>query len=211
MGNTRKGRLRMKHNQLLIVFAKNSVLGTVKTRLAKTKGNAFAFDVYRRLVSITEQATMNLQGTDVHVYFSDTIDPNSWSNVRKYVQQGADLGARMRNAFQRGFDQGYERIIGIGTDLPDLSTEVLSEGLIALESHDTVFGPSEDGGYYLIGMRQMLPMIFEEKPWSTEDVLSLTLEQLKANNRTVVTLRTLNDIDILEDLEASWLGREFDL
>ena len=179
--------------------------------MARTKGDAFAFEVYRRVVSITEQATKNFQGADVQVYFSDTIDPNSWSNVRKYVQQGADLGARMRNAFQRGFDQGYERIIGIGTDLPDLSTEVLSEGLIALESHDTVFGPSEDGGYYLIGMRQMLPMVFEEKPWSTEDVLSLTLEQLKANNRTVVTLCTLNDIDTLEDLEASWLGREFNL
>ena len=200
----------MKHKQLLIVFAKNSVRGKVKTRLAKTKGDDFAFDVYRRLVAITEQATMKVRDTDIHVYFSDTIDSDSWPKTQKYVQKGMDLGARMQDAFQRGFDKGYERIIGIGTDLPDLSAEVLQEGLAQLESHDTVFGPSEDGGYYLIGMRQMLPMIFEDKPWSTERLLSLTVRQLNANNLSVATLHTLNDIDTIEDLRSSWLGAAFE-
>lgn len=132
--------------QLLIVFAKNIVLGKVKTRLAKTQGDTFAFNVYRRLVEITERESLKVQNTDVHVYFSDVIVKSKWPNQEKFVQQGGDLGDRMKHAFEQGFSKGYTRIIGVGADLPDLSAEVMEEGLGALNNFDTVFGPSEDDG-----------------------------------------------------------------
>lgn len=199
----------MKQRQLLIVFAKNIVLGKVKTRLAKTQGDTFAFNVYHRLVKITERESLLVEDADVHVYFSDVIVKGKWPNEQKFVQQGESLGDRMKHAFQQGFDAGYERIIGVGADLPDLSADVMQEGLAALENNDTVFGPSEDGGYYLIGMRTMIPQIFENKPWSTEGLLDLTLDELKSLGYSNERLRMLNDVDTIEDLKASWLGKEF--
>ncbi|MCR9171669.1 MAG: TIGR04282 family arsenosugar biosynthesis glycosyltransferase [bacterium] len=195
--------------QLLIVFAKNIVLGKVKTRLAKTQGDSFAFNVYRRLVDITERESLRVNNTEVHVYFSDVIINSKWPNQEKFVQQGNDLGDRMKHAFEQGFAKGYKRIIGVGADLPDLSAEVMEEGLAALENNDTVFGPSEDGGYYLIGMREMIPQIFENKPWSTDALLEITQKELEELGFSTATLKTLNDVDTIEDLKASWLGAEF--
>lgn len=195
--------------QLLIVFAKNIVLGKVKTRLAKTQGDSFAFNVYSRLVAITERESLKVQNADVHVYFSDVVVKSKWPNQEKYVQQGTDLGDRMKHAFEQGFAKGYDRIIGVGADLPDLSAEVMEEGLSALKDTDTVFGPSEDGGYYLIGMRKMIPQIFENKPWSTDTLLALTQSELSELGFSTTTLKTLNDVDTIEDLKASWLGAEF--
>lgn len=199
----------MKNENLLLIFAKNIVLGKAKTRLAKTVGDTAAFNVYRRLVEITEQESKNLEDADIHVYFSDVVIKALWSNEKKYVQEGADLGIRMKNAFDEGFRQGYKRIIGIGTDLPDLNAQVMSKALSSLKDHDTVFGPSDDGGYYLIGMNQMISEIFTNKPWSTESLLEITLEELKSLNYSTQLLPVLNDVDTIEDLRASWLIDEF--
>lgn len=195
--------------ELVIVFAKNIVKGKVKTRLAKTQGDDFAYDVYTRLVEITEQESIKVENADVHVYFSDKVVPERWPNQEKFVQHGESLGDRMKHAFQQGFSAGYERIIGVGADLPDLSAEVMREGLNALKEKDTVFGPSDDGGYYLIGMREMIPQIFENKPWSTDALLDLTREELAELGFSVTLLGTLNDVDTIEDLKESWLGAEF--
>lgn len=199
----------MKNDALLLIFAKNIVLGKVKTRLAKTQGDNFAFSVYKRLIDITESESLKLKNADVHVYFSDVIINAKWPNQDKFVQRGNDLGERMKDAFQRGFDLGYQRIIGIGTDLPDLNAAVMAGGLEKLISYDTVFGPSEDGGYYLIGMNRMIPQIFENKPWSTDTLLDLTLSELDELGISSSKLRMLNDIDTIEDLKESWLGKEF--
>ncbi len=110
----------MNSENLLVVFVKNINLGQVKTRLAKTVGHQSAFEVYKRLVEITEKETSLVQGCDVHVYFSDVVIDEMWPGVTKFVQQGEDLGARMQNAFRKGFEMGYSRVIGVGSDLPDL-------------------------------------------------------------------------------------------
>ncbi|MGB0915147.1 MAG: TIGR04282 family arsenosugar biosynthesis glycosyltransferase [Crocinitomicaceae bacterium] len=196
-------------DNLLIVFAKNIILGKVKTRLAKTVGDNAAFEVYKRLFDITQQESLKAKNCDLHVYFSDVVIESAWPNTEKFVQSGDDLGQRMMNAFEDGFAKGYKRIIGVGSDLPDLTAEVMESGLKALKSSDTVFGPSEDGGYYLIGMRQSTPCIFENKPWSTEELLNITLAELQENGYSTETLITLNDIDNIEDLKASSIAKEF--
>ncbi len=195
----------MPEKRLLIVFVKNAILGTAKTRLAKTIGKEAAFDVYKHLMHITEQATLGLNNCDVHIFFSSEKDPTRWTNYEQFVQQGNDLGERMSDAFRRGFEKGYTQIVGVGSDLPDLTSEIIEKGLDELSSNDAVFGPAEDGGYYLIGMRSMIDCIFEDKPWSTEDLLTITLEDLKQSGFSVGLIETLNDVDTEEDLMNSSL------
>ncbi|WP_158844778.1 TIGR04282 family arsenosugar biosynthesis glycosyltransferase [Algibacter sp. L1A34] len=190
------------NKELVIVFVKNIKLGKVKTRLAKTIGNQGAFDVYTELVEVTEKATKNLKA-DKRIYFSETIVESMWKNDYKTVQNGPDLGERMSNAFQQGFKDGYERIVLIGSDLPDITATQINSGLEALNKSDVVFGPAEDGGYYLVGFSKFYNFVFQNKPWSQDNLLKETLSQLKENRVTFSTLETLNDIDTFEDLIAS--------
>jgi len=191
-----------KEKNLLIVFVKNIILGKVKTRLAKTIGDVGAFNIYYELFSITERASQKV-AVDRHVYFSDVIIPSKWEGDKKFVQEGEDLGIRMRNAFQDGFNEGYENIILIGSDLPNISKEIIDTGFDTLQNNDVVFGPAEDGGYYLVGLSKMNPTIFENKPWSHSELLAVTLTQLKEQQQAVGFIETLNDIDTFEDLIAS--------
>lgn len=187
---------------LVIVFVKNIKLGTVKTRLAKTIGDFGAFEVYSELVKITEKATEELK-VDKRIYFSNAVVDTKWKNEFKTVQNGADLGERMLNAFKDGFDAGYKKIVLIGSDLPDINSTHIMNGLNALEENNVVFGPAEDGGYYLVGLSKMNTSIFTNKPWSQPNLLKETLQELHNNEITVSTLDILNDIDTYEDLIAS--------
>lgn len=192
------------NKELVIVFVKNIKLGKVKTRLAKTIGDQGAFEVYSKLVKVTELATKNMTA-DKRIYFSDAIVDTKWKNDYKTVQEGKNLGERMKNAFKKGFKDGYKRIVLIGSDLPDITENHINNGLDALKNNDAVFGPAEDGGYYLIGLSKMYDIVFDNKPWSESTLLKKTLNELKENQITFTTLETLNDIDTFEDLVASKL------
>ena len=193
---------------LLIVFVKNIKLGKVKTRLAKTIGNQGAFEVYKELVQITENATDELT-VDKHIYFSDVVIETKWQNDYKTVQQGETLGDRMKNAFHDGFKAGYENVILIGSDLPSLTSSIINKGFNALENNEAVFGPAEDGGYYLVGFSKMKDYVFENKPWSQPNLLEVTKKELQENNASFGLLKTLNDIDNIEDLQNSILKNKF--
>ncbi|MDO5969746.1 TIGR04282 family arsenosugar biosynthesis glycosyltransferase [Flavivirga aquimarina] len=190
------------NKELVIVFVKNIKLGKVKTRLAKTIGNQGAFDVYSELVKVTEEATQNLQA-DKRIYFSDAVVNTKWINDYKTIQEGENLGERMKNAFIKGFEDGYERIVLIGSDLPDISSDHIENGLEALKNNNVVFGPAVDGGYYLVGMTKTYHAIFDNKPWSESHLLEVTLKELDEKNISYTLLETLNDIDTFEDLENS--------
>ncbi len=188
--------------ELIIVFVKNIKLGKVKTRLAKTIGNQGAFEVYSELVKITENATENIP-IDKRIYFSDAVIKSKWGTHYKAVQEGNNLGERMKNAFIKGFEDGYNRIVLIGSDLPEINSSHIKNGLQALKTNNVVFGPAIDGGYYLVGMTKMYDFIFDNKPWSQSNLLDVTSKELKQNNTSFALLNSLNDIDTFEDLEAS--------
>ena len=190
------------NKNLLIVFVKNIILGKVKTRLAKTIGDVGAFNIYSELVALTEKAS-SATNADKHIYFSDIIIQSIWKNDKKFVQKGNDLGMKMQHAFQNGFNEGYENIVLIGSDLPNISKEIIETGFEKLQQNDVVFGPAEDGGYYLIGMSKINTSIFENKPWSQSDLLAVTLQELDVQNQSVGLIEPLNDIDTFEDLIAS--------
>lgn len=196
----RMGR-RFMSKELLIVFVKNIKLGKVKTRLAKDVGDEEAFQVYKHLVEITEKATNEIN-CDKRIYFSDIIIDEKWQKSSKFVQKGADLGEKMQNSIEKGFKDGFEKIVLIGSDLPDISAKIIQEGFDALENSEVVFGPAEDGGYYLVGMTKNQHLIFENKPWSQSNLLEVTLGEL-SNKASISLLEELNDIDTLEDLKTS--------
>eukprot|EP00850_Spirogloea_muscicola_P008329 SM000044S15976 [mRNA] locus=s44:289093:290273:- [translate_table: standard] len=119
-----------------------------------------------------------------------------------------DLGARMLAALQEVFRTGASSAIVIGTDVPDLDEHIMMSAFSALEVHQVVFGPAEDGGYYLLGIRQPYAALFEGIPWSTPDVLQCSLAAAAGAGLSVTplcTLPTLADIDTANDLRR-WLA-----
>jgi uncharacterized protein len=191
-------------NDRLIIFVKNPEIGRVKTRLAKTIGDEQALSIYQKLLLYTKEITKGLNA-DKSVYYSEHIDNNDlWDNMlfSKHLQRGDDLGERMQNAFADAFAQGKERVIIIGSDCLELETYMIKEAFAVLENNDVVLGPAKDGGYYMIGMTAFLPTLFEDKNWSTDDLLMDTILDLKKMNAKYYLLKTLNDIDTIEDLKA---------
>lgn len=192
----------MKTNAL-IIFTRNPQLGKVKTRLAKTTGDQKALQVYKDLLFHTMTETQNLD-CDKFVFYDENIENNDlWLGTlyEKRIQFGSHLGAKMQNAFQTLFDLGYQNCIIIGSDLFDLQANHINEAFNKLESNDVIIGPAEDGGYYLLGLKKVIPSIFKNKDWGNSTVLSSTLKDLE--NYKIEFLETLNDIDTFEDLEKS--------
>ena len=123
----------MNQKNLLIIFVKNLIHGKVKTRLAKTIGNEAALNIYKQLITLTQKETQNLSATR-HIYYSQEIENSLWVNDEKFIQQGNDLGEKMQNAFQNGFNQGYENIIIIGSDLPNITRDIINSGFDKLNN-----------------------------------------------------------------------------
>ena len=186
---------------LLLVFTRNPELGKVKTRLAKTVGNATALKIYIFLLERTRDIAVKV-AADKAVYYSVKIRENDiWdaSIFQKHQQIGEDLGIRMLHAFKNGFKAGYEKVMIIGSDLYDLTAETIENAFSVLEKNEVVIGPAEDGGYYLLGMNSLEEKIFKNKDWGTETVRKDTLEDLR--DKKVFLLGELNDVDVFEDIE----------
>ena len=125
-----------------------------------------------------------------------------WDNkqYQKEVQEGRDLGARMNNAFISTFEKGYESVVIIGTDCPQLNAGIIINAFAYLNDHDVVIGPSADGGYYLLGMSQHYSALFENIEWSTETVFHNTINICKNNSFSYSLLPVLHDVDEEKDL-----------
>lgn len=187
---------------LILVFVRNPELGKVKTRLSKTIGDRDALKIYTILLNHTE-SVINSNSADKVVYYSEEIQQNDlWSETlyQKKLQKGPDLGARMQHAFETAFKDLYEKVVIVGSDLYDLNPTHIEDALKALETHNLVIGPSLDGGYYLLGMKELHSAVFKNKLWGTDSVLESTLKDLQPQN--VKLLDALNDIDTFEDLKA---------
>ncbi|QDO93594.1 glycosyltransferase [Formosa sediminum] len=185
----------------LIIFARNPELGKCKTRLAQTIGDEYALDIYKTLLEHTAQISSNVNA-DKFVFYSEHIHKNdTWDDniFRKKLQQGENLGERMSNAFKELFQNNYQKVVIIGSDILDLSSQIINHAFNSLDENDTVIGPAKDGGYYLLGMKTLHQEVFQNKDWGTATVLENTLENL--SNKSVYLLEELNDIDTFEDIK----------
>lgn len=187
---------------LLIIFAKNPELGTVKTRLAKTIGKTAALEVYIKLLEKTISITENLDHDKV-VYYHERIGSDDlWDSntFNKALQKGNDLGEKMNDAFHSAFDQGYENVCIIGSDCFELTSDILNQAFTLLKTKAAVVGAAEDGGYYLLGMSQYQPELFEGKAWSTDKVFSSTKNDFIKLGLSYTELPVLSDVDVAADL-----------
>lgn len=185
----------------LIIFARNPELGKCKTRLAKTIGDEAALNIYKHLLNHTATISANVKA-DKYVFYSETIKKDDLWNpdvFRKKPQYGYDLGSRMENAFSELFQLGYEKIIIIGSDALDLTTNNIDDAFQMLNTDDFVIGPAKDGGYYLLGMKTLYDSLFKDKDWGSSSVLKDTLDDIQNNNFSL--LEELNDIDTFDDVK----------
>jgi hypothetical protein len=185
----------------LIIFVKNPVAGKVKTRLAKSVGDEKALEVYLHLLEVTRKAAEGVDCTR-HLFYSDKIDADDWSldQFNKHLQSGNDLGEKMKNAFHHILTLGAKRVIVIGSDCPEITPNIVKEAFAMLEEKDVCIGPAKDGGYYLLGMRELYSQLFEEKQWSTGSVFEDTLLDLMKNRLSYACLPPLSDVDTIYDL-----------
>ncbi len=197
----KKSILKLKEENLLMIFTRNPELGKCKTRLATTVGDQTALDIYKFLLQHTVSITKSLK-LSKQVHYSVKVRENDFWNPEIYnkkQQLGNDLGKRMEYAFTEGFAEGYKKIIIIGSDMYDLGLKDLEYAFMELETHDYVIGPAEDGGYYLLGMKSLHSQVFRNKVWGTETVLRDTLKDLK--NENIKILEERNDVDIYDDIK----------
>ncbi|MEQ8625234.1 MAG: TIGR04282 family arsenosugar biosynthesis glycosyltransferase [Vicingaceae bacterium] len=187
----------------LIIFIKNPILGTVKTRLAVAIGDEMALKVYNRLLEKSRNETQAVLA-ERHLFYSKEIKNDNWSSnyFKKHLQVEGDLGEKMRTAFETVIEPNSKTII-IGSDCFDLTSEIIDEAFEALDKNDLVIGPANDGGYYLLGMKKLTPELFESVAWSTDAVLSETLKRAKELELKVKCLQELIDIDNIDDLKKS--------
>jgi uncharacterized protein len=203
-----------KERNALIVFLKNPSPGRVKTRLAAGIGDEKALHIYIELLRITAEAVKSLQGVSAFLYFNEAppgdasaedhrarVDAfRNGNDCTVAVQEGNDLGKRMLNAFEEVKKKGFEKICIIGTDCPAVSSGLLEEAFLALDTRDIVIGPAIDGGYYLLGMKQIHANLFGDKDWSTPSVLESTRADAEKAGLSVALLGQLRDIDDADDL-----------
>ena len=185
----------------LIIFTRNPELGKCKTRLAKSVGDVEALKIYKHLLQHTANVSKKVDA-ERFVFYSENIQQNDiWDNAffNKKLQYGDNLGERMENAFQTLFSEGFKKVIIIGSDLLDLKEEIIQNAYKKLKENDAVIGPAEDGGYYLLGMKNLNKNVFKNKKWGTETVLKKTKKDFF--EQSLYVLETLNDIDYLEDLK----------
>lgn len=183
----------------LIIFLRTPEAGKVKSRIAETLGISQTLKIYRELISITLTRVIDLD-CGIYLYFYPRIDQTYLYDTRfiARVQQGADLGDKMQSAMAEVL-KAHPKAVLIGTDCPYLTPGILKDAFTRLDQHDLVIGPAIDGGYYLIGLRQSYPRLFTGIEWSTDRVLSQTLQAARDLNLSYSLLPELADIDYEED------------
>lgn len=207
---------------VLLIFAKAPEPGSVKTRLAGEASDitpreaakiytAFLEDAIDQYATLASSVTFDL---DLRLCWSGPPkaarrfmdDP-----VALVAQQGEDLGARMWNAFEQALSEGYRRVVVIGTDHPTLPVARVQDAFDTLREPDrVVIGPSEDGGYYLLGMNRAVPEVFEDMTYSHAHVFKNTLRRAANTEAQPVVLPSFYDVDtpsalrrMLRDLSAT--------
>jgi rSAM/selenodomain-associated transferase 1 len=190
----------------IVIIAKEPKPGSVKTRLTPPLDSYTASKIYHNLLLDRIEQVESLKGANHFLAYFPKASLNFFENIippsfTLLPQKGKDLGERLSNIFNSLFKYGYERIIILDSDSPNLPSKHISEALEILNETDLVLGPCEDGGYYLVGLSSNIPQIFQGIPWSTSEVTELTIEKARALNKRISLLEKWYDVDTIEDLK----------
>ena len=200
--------------QRLIIFTRYPEAGTAKTRMIPELGAKGAAELQRQmtehiLTRVDKLRKLKQLTAEVRYEGGDEKRMKKWLGPGfSYCHQGSgDIGRRMERALMAAFEQGCETVVIIGSDIPDITTDIMQKAFEALKQNDLVLGPADDGGYYLIGVhcktfRHWNPQIFKDISWGTDRVLPQTLNIVHKQGLQYNLLRTLRDVDRPEDLSV---------
>jgi len=189
----------------LIIFIKTPEPGHIKTRLARDINEDYVRALYTAFLKDLDYRFNNQK--EYQTWYA--IAPENFNfttlsgiiRLNKYfLQHGAHLGSRMHHAFGHVSQDGSDKMVLIGSDIPAISGNIIAQAFSKLDQSECVLGPTTDGGYYLIGLKKPQPALFADISWSTEMVLQQTLERAGQENIPVDLLARLNDVDTLSDL-----------
>lgn len=184
----------------VLVFVKAPAPGRVKTRLSPPFSAEQAAALYRAFAADSLSAAEQAAGSRAVVAYEPHEgwpDP-SWLRTPApewFAQEGADLGRRLAAATGKAFVDGAERVVVIGSDSPHLAPQRIEEAFARLATAPLVLGPARDGGYYLVGLREPAPSLFDDIPWSGPDVLKATLARAAELHWPAHLLDELEDVD----------------
>ena len=194
-------------------MAKHPTIGRVKTRLAESLGHREATNLYQCFLEDMIKKLRSLTNP-FFIYFTPNNKKEDFEqlfgNDLTYVPQiGDDLGEKLNHGFETSMKMGYNSAIALASDIPDLPDFIINEAIQKLKVHDSVIGPSIDGGYYLIGLRKnaFTETLFKGITWSTDKVYGETIKQFENMQISYHSLPPWNDVDTIEDLKSLFNSR----
>ncbi|MCB0713332.1 MAG: TIGR04282 family arsenosugar biosynthesis glycosyltransferase [Ignavibacteriae bacterium] len=207
----------MEPDSRLLVFAKYPRAGRVKTRLLPDLTPNEAADLYRAFLCDSLATYVEKSARfETHLMIADERDKEAFTSMivesevaslneidrllKVGIQSGDDLGERLSAGFGRAFYEASGAVCAIGTDHPTLPDEFLLQAFDLLGSNDLVIGPAADGGYYLIGMNQLYPSLFQSMPWSQETLFGETIREAERLNLSIAKLPEWYDVDDVHSL-----------
>ncbi|MGB3570946.1 MAG: TIGR04282 family arsenosugar biosynthesis glycosyltransferase [Phormidesmis sp.] len=193
----------MSPSSLLILFLRYPMPGSTKTRLIPALGAQGAASLQRQMAEYLLSQVLSPNWQLQICFTGSCLDSvQNWLGERfSYkAQVRGELGRRLQDAFQQEFESGYERVVVIGADCPDVNLRHIEQAFQRLRSHDLVLGPAQDGGYYLIGLRYPHTAIFDDIDWGTSLVFQQTCTKAWRLGLSMAELEILSDVDRPEDL-----------
>jgi uncharacterized protein len=197
--------------EALVLMAKAPREGEVKTRLLGVLSQAEALELYinflRDTFALMEEVWGDRETLSLVLCYFPESDLEAFECVERegsmmLAQRGEDLGERLHNCFADLFEAGFDSVVVIGADSPTMPSDLLVEAFESLKNEDdVVVGPSEDNGYYLIGLKRLHEALFENIPWSTDGVLAATRDRAGKAALNLVLLPVWYDVDTPEELE----------
>lgn len=198
--------------QALVVLGRYPHPGRVKTRLAKDLGAGEAARVYRKMAEKLLGEVKNLQGAGVYFCYADLSDKKL---IREWIGDAVEIidpvssniEENISNAFEGLFIQGFERVICVGSDIPDLDSKIISHAFKSLDDSDVVIGQDLSGGIYLFGLKEFESEFFSSRDTSLE-VFEKTLKLCAEKRLKYCLLQKLLDIDTMEDYNEYYAAKK---
>lgn len=190
-------------NRTLVIMAKAPKPGMVKTRLTETLPVDAVTALYRCLLGDTLALAKSLPNVDVAIMCPESDQQElaefAGDAVQVVGQKGSGLAAGLTSVFQH-FTIAGGRVIAFNSDSPHLASSVLENAFEVLTAHDVVVGPTNDGGYYLVGAKAAHPTLFENDGLGTRSALDRLLARTKHLELSTGFTETFYDIDLAQDL-----------
>ncbi len=199
-----------KQQACIIIFAKFPAQGMAKTRLQPALGVDGAARMARQLLLHSIKQAL-ATGFTVELCVSPALADPCWQTLdlpdalQWSAQVQGDLGLRMLSASQKALER-FEKVVLIGTDCPDLTAKQIQSAAQCLDQHDTVMIPAFDGGYVLLGFKQVDAQLFADMTWSVSDVAAITCQRVIDLGWSLIMLEPLADIDEPSDLQYLPIG-----